>query len=133
MKKFTKEEKEEVQFILNNYKASNFDIVIGKGLKLLKKIPVFYEMHNIIGLSYHAKKDFRQAIKHYKNLINQEPKHFGCLNNLGNSFHAINKINDARSCYEKCLEINPKYINALVNLGNLKKDGNNFNEAIEFL
>jgi len=132
MKKFTKEEKEEVQFILNNYKASNFDIVIGKGLKLLKKIPVFYEMHNIIGLSYHAKKDFKQAIKHYKNLINQEPKHFGCLNNLGNSFHAINKINDARSCYEKCLEINPKYINALVNLGNLKKDSNNFNEAIEY-
>ena len=86
MKKLTKEEKLEVQIILNNYKAANFDIVIGKALKFIKKIPTFYEMHNIIGLSFHAKGNFKEAIKHYKNLINQEVKHIACLNNMGNSF-----------------------------------------------
>ncbi len=132
MRKLTEVEKQEIQFILNNYKASNFDIVISKGKKLLQKIPTFYEMNNIIGLSFHAKGFFEQAIKHYKDLVNQEPKHFGCLNNMGNSFHALNDLIKAKNCYEKCLEVNPKYINAIVNLGNLKKDANKYEEAIEY-
>ena len=50
MIKLTKEEKLQVQIILNNYKAANFDIVIGKALKFIKKIPTFYEMYNISGV-----------------------------------------------------------------------------------
>ena len=132
MKKLTKEEKLEVQIILNNYKAENFDVVIGKALRFIKKIPTFYEMNNIIGLSFHAKSNFKEAIKHYKDLINQEPKHFACLNNMGNSFHSINDLINAKSCYKKCLEINPKYINATVNLGNLKKESNDYEGAIKY-
>ena len=123
--------KNQVEILLNQFNAKNFDEVINKSLQLIKQNPEFVILYNLLGSSYQNKGDFKNAEISFKNGLKLDGNNIALMNNLATSYKNLLEYKKAEDLFYKILELNNKYINAYINLGNLKRDLNNFHEAIE--
>jgi tetratricopeptide (TPR) repeat protein len=124
--------KEQIEVLLNLFNAAEFDSLISKAKKLIRKYPEYIILYNILGSAYQnsgrlnlAKKIFIQGNKLDSNNI-------AIMNNLANVYKNTGLIENAESLFNKIIIKNPKYINAYINYGNLKRDNNDFESAINF-
>ena len=122
---------DQIQILLNQFNARNFDLVISKGNILIKKNPEHIILYNFVGSAYQQIGDYINANKNFKNGLKLDPKNLPMMNNLAMSYKNLLKYGLAEKLYLEVLDINDKYINAYINLGNLKRDLNLFDEAIK--
>ena len=121
--------KEQIEVLLNLFNAAEFDSLISKAKKLIRKYPEYIILNNILGSAYQnsgrlnlAKKIFIQGNKLDSNNI-------AIMNNLANVYKNTGLIENAESLFNKIIIKNPKYINAYINYGNLKRDNNDLESA----
>lgn len=112
--------KNEIEFIVNQFKSKNYQVTINKISYFLKKNPNNDFLFNLRGLSFQALNDLDSSIKDFQSSIKVNPKNIAAINNLGNSLKYLNQIKEAEKCYTDCLKIDPNHIGALNNLANLK-------------
>ena len=122
---------QEIQILLNQFNAKNYDEVINKGNILIKKNPEFVILYNIVGSAYQNKGEFINAKNNFKFGLKLDPNNLALMNNLAMSHKNLLEYDLAEELFVKTLKLNDKYINTYINLGNLKRDLNKFNEAIK--
>ncbi len=120
----------QIQILLNQFNAKNYNHVISKGNILLKKNPEYVILYNLIGSAYQNNGDYINAKKKFNDGIKLDPNNLALINNLGLSHKNLLEYGLAQKSFLKAINLNSKYINAFINLGNLKRDLNNFDEAI---
>ena len=125
------EAEKEAQVIINYFKTGDYTSAEAKAKKLIKKLPDYVAMYNVLGLCLHSQKKIPEAIKYFTDAIKMNPNFFVAINNLGNTYHAMGDLKNAQSHFKRALEINSQFTHAICNLGNIKKELNNFNGAIE--
>jgi len=125
--------KNEIEFVVHQFKKKNFVVTINKINNLLKKNPVNDFLINLRGLSFQATNKLDNSIEDFRNSIKLNPKNIAAMNNLGNSLKYLNNIKEAEKCYMDCLNINSNHVGALNNLANLKSLTNFTKEAITIL
>ena len=123
---------QQIQILLNQFNAKNFDYVILKAKQLLKKNPGYTIIYNLLGSSYQNLNNFEEAKINFKEGLKLEPNNIALMNNLGMTYKNLLQYDLANKLFLEIINKKPDYINAYVNLGNLKRDINNFEEAIEF-
>jgi tetratricopeptide (TPR) repeat protein len=123
----------QINIILNDFKAGQYDLVIRKTKKLLEIYSKNSYLKNLIGSAYIQIGDVSNAIINFESSINLSPKNIAALNNLGNAHKKIGNYKLAEKYYLKALKYSPTYTNALVGYGNLKIDLQNSEGAVEML
>ena len=103
-------------------------------LKILKKTfknnPVS-DIAREIALTYFYEKEYKQAIKYYKTVMDLEFVNFSNCYDLACAYHYNGDIVSAYKFYMHSLSINPKNINAINNLGCLYYETKNYEEAVK--
>ncbi len=122
--------KQQIQILLNQLNAKNYDHVISKAKILIKKYPQYVILYNLIGSSYQNKGDFLNAKKSFETGLKYDPNNLALMNNLAMTYKFTLEYELAENLFKRIIDTNDKYINAYVNLGNLKRDLNRFDEAI---
>ena len=122
---------ENIQILINQFNAKNFEEVISRGNILIKKNPEYVVLYNLLGSAYQSKGEFLKAQKNFRIGLKLDPKNLALMNNLAMSYKNLLQYNLAEEIYLKIIEMNDKYINAYINFGNLKRDLNQFDEAIK--
>ena len=122
---------QQIQILLNQFNAKNFELVVSKGNILLRKNPEYIILYNLIGSAYQNLGNFYKAKNSFINGLKLDPNNIAMMNNLAMSYKNLLQYELAEDLYSEILKKNDKYINAYVNLGNLKRDLNKFDEAIE--
>ena len=121
----------EIQSLINQFNAKQFQQVISKGISLIKKNPEYIILHNLVGSAYQSMGDFINSKKRFKDGLKLDPNNLALMNNLAMTYKNLLQFNLAEGLYLEILKKNKQYINAYVNLGNLKRDLNAFGEAIK--
>ena len=120
----------EVQKILKSFNAGDYNNVIKRSLRLIKKNPNLTNLYNIIGLSYQKKRMNSEAKKSYLKGLNADPDSLDLTLNLGNILKYENTYEEAEQCYKKILKKNPEHLMAILNYGNLKNVLNQFDDSL---
>ena len=120
----------DIQILINQFNAKNFDKVIEKGKLILKKNPQYVILYNLIGSAYQNEGRYVDAENYFKKGLKLDSNNLALQNNLAMAYKNQLKYELAEELYLKIINANNKYINAFVNLGNLKRDLNKFEEAI---
>ena len=76
---------------------------------------------NALGFSYAAQKDFKKAIRYYKDAIEAQPNYIIALNNLASARQNLLEYNEAYEIYKKVLSIDPKNKTAIKKTKELEK------------
>ena len=121
---------EQIQILLNNFKAKNFDYIITKSSQYIKKFPEHTILYNLLGSSYQSIGQHKEAKNIFNEGLKYEPKNLALKNNLATSYKNLLQYDFAENIYNDVIKLNPQYVNAYVNLGNLKRDINKFDDAI---
>jgi tetratricopeptide (TPR) repeat protein len=61
---------------------------------------------------------YREAVRHYYNVLKLSPRHYKAMTNLGNAFFDLGRNAEAVRAYSEALEVKPDYAKAWCNLGN---------------
>ena len=110
---------ENIQILINQFNAKNFEEVISRGNILIKKNPEYVVLYNLLGSAYQSKGEFLKAQKNFRIGLKLDPKNLALMNNLAMSYKNLLQYNLAEEIYLKIIEMNDKYINAYINFGNL--------------
>ena len=122
---------QQIQILMNQFNAKNFELVISKGKVLLKKNPQYAILYNLIGSAYQNIGEYEKAKNLFKNGLQYDANNIALMNNLAMANKNLLLYREAEEIYLKILNINDKYLNAYINFGNLKRDLNQFKEAIK--
>ena len=122
---------EQIQTLVNQFNAKNFNYIISKGEILIKKNPNYVILYNLVGSAYQNTGDFIKAKNNFINGLKLDPNNIALMNNLGMAYKNLLNYELAEELYLKILSTNDKYVNAYINLGNLKRDLNKFSTAID--
>ena len=71
---------------------------------------------------FHAQGNISEAVKYYKNFINQGFKDHRVFSNYGMILSDLGKLQEAELSTQKAIEIKPDYAEAHYNLGNILRD-----------
>jgi len=123
---------QQIQTLMNQFYAKNFDIVISKGNLLLKKNPEYVILYNLVGSAYQNNGDYINAKLKFEDGIKLDSKNLALMNNLGLSHKNLLEYESSEKLFLEIIHLNKKYVNAYINLGNLKRDLNQFDDAIKF-
>ena len=82
-------------------------------------------------LELHIKKDYREAIGRYKDVIKINPDDDEAFHNMGVAYGELGDHTRAMECYKKSLEINPDDDEALNNMGVVYSKSGNYTRAME--
>jgi tetratricopeptide (TPR) repeat protein len=121
----------EIKILLNLFNSGKYDILISKTKKLIKKIPEYLILYNILGSAYQNIGDLKLAKKTFLKGYKMDPNNIAIMNNLANVYKNIGEIELSENLFKKIIEKKPDYVNAYVNFGNLKRDNNDFDFAID--
>ena len=121
----------EIKILLNLFNSAKYDILISKTKKLIKKIPEYLILYNILGSAYQSIGDLKLAKETFIKGYKMDPNNIAIMNNLANVYKNIGEIEQSEDLFKKIIEKKPDYINAYVNYGNLKRDNNDFEFAID--
>ena len=121
----------EIKILLNLFNSGEYNILISKTKKLVKKIPEYLILYNILGSAYQQIGDLKLAketlVKGYK----MDQNNIAIMNNLANVYKNIGEVDLSENLFKKIIEKKPDYVNAYVNFGSLKRDNNDFDFAID--
>ena len=120
----------QIQILINNFNAKNFNYIISKTLIYLKKFPEYVILYNLLGSSYQNIGEHKKAKNIFVKGLKYDPKNLALKNNLATTYKNLLQYDLAENLYNEIINLNQNYINAYVNLGNLKRDINKFDEAI---
>ena len=123
--------KVEMEKIKKFFSVKQYDVVIEKTKKLLKKDKYQLIFYNYIGLSYKQLNKLEDATKTFKQALKIFPNSESLLGNIGSVLRLSDKLSEAEEYFERSLEINPNNVSTLVNYANLKRDQNKIEEAIK--
>lgn len=90
-------------------------------------------LHSNLSAEYHRLGRYDEAIKSYKNIIENNPNYsemYKVYNNLGVAYHAIGRREEAIAVYKKAIGFRPDYPNLYYNLGMVYSDISKYEEAI---
>ena len=121
----------EIKILLNLFNNAQFELLIGKTKKLIKKKPEYLILYNILGSAYQKIGDLKLAKETFIKGLKMEPDNIAIMNNLANVYKNIGEIDLSETLFKKIIEKKPNYINGYVNYGNLKRDNNDFKFAID--
>ena len=121
----------EIKILMNLFNLSNYNLVVSKGKKILKKNPEYLILYNIIGSAYLNMGRYGLAKELFFKANNMSPGNMAVMNNLANAYKNLDQIDLAEDLYKKIINKKPDYVNAYINFGNLKRDMNDFNAALE--
>jgi len=122
----------ETNKIQNLYTEKNFEKVIEKTRKLLKKDPTQTIFYNLIGLSYRQLNNLEQAEKVFNQGLKIKPNSASILVNLGALYRAQEKYDEAKKTIKLALKINEKNFSALINYANILRELNQNLDAIDY-
>lgn len=71
-----------------------------------------------------------EALKHYKQAVEIQPKFADAYSNMGNTLREMQDIKGALACFKTAIDLNPMFADAYCNLGSILKDMGNIMEAI---
>ncbi|MDC1162908.1 sulfotransferase [Candidatus Pelagibacter sp.] len=121
----------EIKILLNLFNSAKYDILISKAKKLIKKIPEYLILYNILGSAYQSIGDLKLAKETFIKGYKMDPNNIAIMNNLANVYKNIGEIEQSEDLFKKIIKKKPDYVNAYVNYGNLKRDNNDFQFAID--
>ena len=124
--------KSELKKIQKYFLEQEFEKVIDKTTKLMKKDPNQVPFYNYIGLSYRQMGRNENAEITFKKGLEIFPNNLSIICNLGALYRSMARFDDAEYFLKKGLEIKEDDFNTLCNYGNLKRDINQNKEAIEY-
>ena len=122
---------DEIKVLLNLFNTAKFDVLITRTKKLIRKIPEYLILYNILGSAYQNIGDLKLAKETFAKGHKMDPSNIAIMNNLANVYKNTGEIELAENLFKKIIEKDPNYINAYVNYGNLKRDNNDFEFAID--
>jgi len=121
----------EIKILLNLFNSAKYDILISKAKKLIKKIPEYLILYNILGSAYQSIGNLKLAKETFLKGYKMDPNNIAIMNNLANVYKNIGEIEQSEDLFKKIIKKKPDYVNAYVNYGNLKRDNNDFEFAID--
>lgn len=121
----------EYKKILQSYNSKEFNIVINKGKKFVKRFGEMPEIYNLIGLSYEMLNNKLEAISNFEKSLELNPKSLSALVNLGNNYKDLKNYNKSEEFYKKLISIDANYLKAYGNYGNLLRMKNDYAGAIK--
>lgn len=121
---------EKIQEIIELFNKEKLTDVINIGRDLTDEYPRSIILFNIIGIANAKLKNFEEAIKCFKKIIQLNPYSSEVYYNLGKAQKTIGKIQEAISSYKNAIKINPNYAEAYNNLGNAQKDFGKLEDAV---
>ncbi len=77
-----------------------------------------------------ARKNFREAVDTYSELVQKSPGNAVAWNKLGIAYHQLLDIGHAKAMYEKAVRVNHRYSEAINNLGTIYYSQKNYRKAI---
>ena len=95
--------KNQVEILLNQFNAKNFDEVINKSLQLIKQNPEFVILYNLLGSSYQNKGDFKNAEISFKNGLKLDGNNIALMNNLATSYKNLLEYKKAEDLFYKII------------------------------
>jgi len=122
----------ELEDLFNLYHSKQLKKAKAKGIKLIRKFPKAFILHNMLGLILSEKKEFKKAIESFQKTIKIKPDFAIAYNNLGNIYKNNGRTNLAIKYYNKSIEINPNSPEAYNNLGNIYKSKNKLLDSINY-
>ncbi len=122
---------QEVQILINQFNAKNYENVIIKSRNLIKKNPNILILFNLLGSSYQNLGDYINAENVFKEGLKLDSINIPLKNNLAMTYKNLLFYEKSEKLFIEIIKKDENYINAYVNLGNLKRDLNNFDEAIK--
>ena len=124
--------KKQVSIMINLFQAKRFNVLIDKGVVLIKKFPDQPIFYNITSLAYNAIDKGDEAKKLLLIILKKEPSNISVLNNMGLTSAQCGDNEDAEEFYNRALKLKPDFVETLINLGNLKISQKKSDEAKEF-
>ena len=121
----------EIKILLNLFNSAKYNILISKAKNLIRKIPEYLILYNILGSAYQNIGNLKLAKETFAKGLKMDPNNIAIMNNLANVYKNIGEIVLSENLFKKIIKKKPDYINAYVNYGNLKRDNNDFEFAIE--
>ena len=121
----------EIKILLNLFNSAKYDILISKAKKVIKKVPEYLILYNILGSAYQSIGDLKLAKETFLKGYKMDPNNIAIMNNLANVYKNIGEIEQSEDLFKKIIKKKPDYVNAYVNYGNLKRDNNDFQFAID--
>ena len=82
---------QQIQTLMNQFYAKNFDIVISKGNLLLKN-PEYVILYNLVGSAYQNNGDYINAKLKFEDGIKLDSKNLALMNNLGLSHKNLFRV-----------------------------------------
>ena len=120
----------EIKKIENHFIGKDFDEVINRSIKLLKKHPGIVLAYNFLGSAYRQKNNGILAEKAFREALSFDPKNVKILSSLAALYRLAENYKLSEEFFQKALKINPNNPTTLCNFGNLLRDINKFDEAI---
>ncbi len=125
--------KEEIQSVVDIYKAGNLSRAEIISKKLLKENPKIVFLYNLLGLILSEQRKINEAISCYSKGIKVDPNYAMNYNNLGQLYfkYKPNLFQKVEIFYKKSISLDKKIPEPHVNLGNLYSSLNKNKKAIE--
>ena len=120
----------EIKVLMNHFNAKQFDFVIQKSLKLVKKFPKVIILYNLLGSSLQNIGNLKAAAEVFNSGLNIQEKYVPIMNNLSNVYKKLGEFKKAENLYKEIIKLDPKHFQVYVNYGNFKRDFNQTEEAI---
>ena len=120
----------EVKKIENHFLAKNYDEVIQRCIKILKKYPKITLLYNFLGAAYRQNNNGILAEKAFRQGLDVDPKNVRILSNLAALYRLSENYDLSEEFFKKAIQNGPNDTTVLCNYGNLMRDINKFDEAI---
>ena len=121
----------EIKKIENHFNSKNFDEVVNRCIRLLRKEPKLVIAYNFLGSAYRQKNNGILAEKAFRQALAIDPKNIKILSSLAALYRLVENYKLSEEFFQKAMDINPNDATTLCNFGNLLRDLNKFDKAID--
>ena len=122
---------EHLKSIVNLFNSAKPEQAVEDSKILLDDYPKSFFLHNIIGASNAALKQFDAAIDSYKMAIKIKPNYAEAYYNMAIAQKEIGALEAAVESYKKAIELKPDYFDSYFNMGNILRDMGDLEASID--
>ena len=108
---------EAINQLVNLFNQGQIVEVVKQAEFLLRQYPQEFIIWNILGGAYATLKDFDQALKALKKVIELNPNYVDAYYNIGVVLNDQGKIDKAIEAYQRCISLFPNYTDSYINMG----------------
>ena len=108
---------EAINQLVNLFNQGQIVEVVKQAEFLLRQYPQEFIIWNILGGAYATLKDFDQALKALKKVIELNPNYVDAYYNIGVVLNDQGKIDKAIEAYQRCIALFPNYTDSYINMG----------------